>query len=305
MSDSTGNVHVLRGVRSLRPLIDRLPVYARLVRLDRPAGMLLLLWPTLWALWIATQGAPSLHLFLVFTLGVVLTRSAGCALNDLADRDFDPHVERTRGRPLAARLMTPGEALGVAVTLLVAAFLLVLTTNHLTVLLAFVGVPLMAIYPFMKRWTYVPQFFLGMAFGWGIPMAFAAATGSVPRIAWLVFIANILWSVIYDTMYAMADRDDDLRIGVKSTAILFGEADRLILGILQGMMLAVLAVVARQMEFGAPFGTALVMAAALMAYHQYLIRNRDRAGCMRAFAGNNWLGLVVFAGIVLEYLPEP
>jgi 4-hydroxybenzoate polyprenyltransferase len=280
---------------------DRLPLYLVLVRADRPAGALLLMWPTLWALWIASAGTPSLHLFLVFVAGVFLTRSAGCVINDLADRDFDPHVERTRGRPLATGAVGTAEAMKVAGALLVAAFLLVLTTNRLAVLLSFAALPLAAAYPYMKRVTYIPQFFLGLAFSWGIPMAFAAATGGVPLVAWLVFIANVLWAMIYDTMYAMVDREDDVRIGVKSTAILFDDADRLIIGIMQGMMLMVLMIVGRQVAAGLYYFAGVAAAAILMLHHQFLIRDRSRDGCFRAFLANNWLGLAIFAGIALDY----
>jgi 4-hydroxybenzoate polyprenyltransferase len=281
---------------------SRLPLYLALIRADRPAGALLLLWPTLWALWIASGGPPSLHLLGVFVAGVFLTRSAGCVINDLADRDFDPHVERTRGRPLATGAVSPAEALKVAGVLLAAAFLLVLTTNRLTVLLSFAALPLAGIYPYMKRVTYIPQFFLGLAFSWGIPMAFAAGTGTLPLVAWLIFIANVLWAMIYDTMYAMVDRDDDIRVGVKSTAILFDDADRMILGIMQGMMLLVLLIAGRHLEAGGYYLAGVGAAALFMAYHQYLIRDRSRERCFRAFRGNNWLGLAVFAGIVLDYM---
>jgi len=279
----------------------RLPLYFALIRADRPAGALLLLWPTLWALWIAAEGTPSLHLVVVFVAGVFLTRSAGCVVNDIADRDFDPHVERTRGRPLATGAVTPAEALKVAGALLAAAFLLVLTTNRLTVLLSFAALPLAGIYPYMKRVTYIPQFFLGLAFSWGIPMAFAAQTGAVPLVAWLIFIANVLWAMVYDTMYAMVDREDDLRAGIRSTAILFDDADRLIIGIMQGMMLFVLLIAGRQFASGPWYFAGILAAALLMAYHQTLIRDRSRDGCFRAFRGNNWVGLALFAGIALQY----
>jgi 4-hydroxybenzoate polyprenyltransferase len=280
---------------------ERLPVYFVLIRADRPAGALLLLWPTLWALWIAARGPPTLHLLAVFVAGVFLTRSAGCVINDLADRDFDPHVERTRDRPLATGSVNPVEALRVAGALLAVAFLLVLTTNRLTVLLSFVALPLAALYPYMKRVTYIPQFFLGLAFSWGIPMAFAAQTGTVPVSAWLIFIANVLWAMIYDTMYAMVDREDDLRVGVKSTAILFDDADRMIIGIMQGMMLLVLAIAGQRLGAGAYYFGGVLVAGLLMTHHQYLIRDRSREGCFRAFRGNNWLGLALFVAIVLEY----
>jgi len=285
------------------PLIrERLSPYIQLTRLDRPIGAYLLLWPTLWALWIASEGFPSLHLFLVFTLGVFLTRSAGCVFNDIADRKFDPHVRRTACRPVASGTIRVPEALGVASALLLLAFLLVLTTNLLTVLLSFVAVLLAVIYPLMKRYTYVPQFFLGLAFSWGIPMAFAAVTGTVPVIAWLLYIANILWAMIYDTIYAMVDREDDIRIGVKSTAILFEEADRLFIGILQLMFLSVLIIIGIRIAAGSLYYSALVPVTGLMLYHQYLIRNREPDACFRAFLNNNWLGITVLGGLCLTYL---
>ena len=276
--------------------------YAALIRFDKPIGTMLLLWPTLWALWIASAGRPSPYLLLVFTLGAFLMRSAGCVLNDLADRDYDPHVERTRNRPLASGLITNEEALLVCAGLLLMAFILVLTTNRLTILLAFAAIVLMGIYPFMKRYTYVPQFFLGLAFSWGIPMAFAAQSNAVPRIAWLLYIANILWAMIYDTVYAMVDREDDIRIGVKSTAILFDDADRAIIGIMQGLMLLVLVLIGRQLALDWPYFTGLAVAAGLMLYHQYLIRDRLPTLCFRAFVHNNWLGMVIFLGILADYL---
>jgi 4-hydroxybenzoate polyprenyltransferase len=280
----------------------RLVLYARLVRLSRPIGSLLLLWPTLWALWIASEGRPSLHLILVFTLGTFLTRSAGVAINDTADRRYDPYVARTVDRPLATGEIRPGEAVALAVVLLLAAFLLVLTTNRFTILLSLAAVPIMAIYPFMKRYTYIPQFFLGLAFSWGIPMAFAAQLNELTKVTWLLFIANVLWTVIFDTIYAMVDREHDLRIGVKSTAILFADADRFIIGIMQAMMLAVLIIVGRQAQLGSIYYVALLVVAGFMIYHQYLIRDRDEKHCFRAFLNNNWLGATVFAGIFLSYL---
>ncbi len=285
------------------PAVRKRPLlYVNLTRLDKPVGILLLLWPTLWAVWIAAEGHPTLHLFLVFTLGVILTRSAGCVFNDMADRKYDVHVRRTSQRPLATGIIKPTEALLVACVLLLAAFLLVLTTNQFTVLLSFVAIPLAVIYPLMKRYTYIPQFFLGLAFSWGIPMAFAAQTGSIPNIAWLLFIANILWSVIYDTIYAMVDREDDLKVGIKSTAILFDDADTLIIGILQTMLLAVLIIIGIQIKAEMPYYSFLVPAAALMIYHQYLIRHRTPEGCFKAFLNNHWVGLTIYAGICLNYL---
>jgi len=277
----------------------RLALYAQLARLDRPIGALLLLWPTLWALWIAADGTPAPHLLLVFVLGVFLTRSGGCVLNDYADRDLDGGVARTRERPLAAGRVTTGEALGLAALLFCLAFLLVLTTNRLTVLLSFAGAVLAGIYPFMKRITYVPQFFLGLAFSWGIPMAFAAQTGSVPPVAWMLYLANVLWAMVYDTIYAMVDRDDDMRLGVRSTAILFDDADTTIIGIMQIMMLALLTLVGHRLQLGFYFYIGVTLAGAQFLVHQILIRGRSRAACFRVFMLNNWVGLTVYAAIVL------
>lgn len=282
----------------------RLRAYAELVRLDRPIGIWLLLWPTLWALWIASEGRPRPAVLAIFVAGVVLMRSAGCAINDYADRELDPHVARTRSRPLARGAITPAEALGVFAVLSLTAFLLVLQLNTLTIELALVGVVLAASYPFMKRVHHLPQVHLGAAFGWAVPMAFAAETGALPPPeGWLLFLATVLWATVYDTFYAMADREDDLRIGVKSTAILFGHRDRLILGLLQIALLATLAQVGRLAGLGWPYWLALAAGAGLMAYHQWLIRDRDPECCFRAFLHNNWFGLAVFAGIALSYWP--
>jgi 4-hydroxybenzoate polyprenyltransferase len=276
--------------------------YVALTRLNRPIGIFLLLWPTWWALLIAGDGRPDGWVTFVFTVGVTLMRSAGCVINDYADRAFDGHVRRTRERPIVSGAVTPGEALKLFAVLVALSFCLVLTTNLPTILLSVVGAALAVSYPFTKRYTHLPQFHLGLAFGWGIPMAFAAQTGSVPTVAWLLLIANVLWSVVYDTMYAMVDRDDDVRIGVKSTAILFGEADRLIIGILQAMMLATLWLVGARAALGWPYYAGLVAAAGLFAYHQYLIRHRERDPCFRAFLHNNWVGMVIFAGLLASYL---
>ena len=278
-----------------------LGLYAQVARIDRPIGALLLLWPTLWALWVAGDGRPSRHVLLVFVCGVFLTRSAGCVLNDIADRGYDPHVQRTRLRPLATGALSPAEALKLAGVLLGAAFLLVLTTNRLTILLSFIALLLAALYPYMKRHTYLPQFVLGMAFSWSIPMAFAAQTGAVPQIAWLLFIANLLWTVVYDTIYALVDREDDLKLGIKSTAILFDDADRLIIGIIQAMFLLALIIVGRRLELGLPFAASLAAATVFMAYHQYLIKDRSPRKCLQAFHHNNWIGLTIFAGFAVAY----
>ena len=276
-------------------------LYAQLIRLDKPIGWLLLLWPTLWALWLANEGWPSLHLLLVFVAGVFITRSAGVIVNDLVDRDFDPFVERTKNRPLAAGKVATAEACAVVAVLMLCAFLLVLTTNRLTVLLSLCAVCITLLYPFMKRYTYLPQVFLGFAFGWGIPMAYAASTGSVPAGAWLIFAANMLWVLIFDTIYAMVDRDDDLRIGLKSTAILLDDADRTAIGIIQVMFIAALYSIGHQHGLGAAYYIALLFVAGLFAYQQYLIHDRLPEKCFRAFLNNNWVGLVIFTGIVLAY----
>ena len=281
---------------------DRLQQYALLTRLDRPVGIYLLLWPTLWGLWIAAKGVPDTNVLIVFVLGVILMRSAGCVLNDIADRHYDPHVERTKSRPLASGKVTTREAIIVAASLILSAFLLVLTMNALTIQLSFVAVILAAIYPFMKRYTYLPQFFLGLAFGWAIPMGFAAQTGSVPQIAWLLLIANILWSVVYDTMYAMVDREDDLKIGVKSTAILFDDADRVIIGIIQALVLVTLIMTGKQAQLGSYYFTGLAIASCFFLYQLSLIWNREPGQCFKAFLNNNWFGLTVFAGLFLDLI---
>ena len=283
-------------------LRDRAYQYCLLTRMDRPIGIFLLLWPTLWALWVAAEGLPNWHVLLVFLTGVFLMRSAGCVINDYADREFDPLVSRTRERPIAAGRVKPREALWLFSALCLVAFALVLTMNALTIKLSFVAVALAAIYPFMKRYTHLPQVVLGMAFGWAIPMAFAAQTGSVPKVAWLMYVINVVWSVVYDTMYAMADREDDIKAGVKSTAILFGDADRVIIGMLQGMTLLGLFLLGQQLGLGAAYYISIIAVVALGIYQQYLIRHRQPALCFKAFLNNNWVGAVVFAGIVISYL---
>lgn len=280
----------------------RLHQYVLLTRFHRPIGILLLLWPTLWALWIAGAGHPDPLVFIVFVLGVVLMRSAGCVINDYADRDIDPHVARTSDRPIAAGRVSPREALTLFAALCLTAFGLVLLMNRLTILLSFIGVLLAAVYPFMKRYTHLPQVVLGMAFGWAVPMVFAAQTGEMPKVAWLLFTATVLWATAYDTMYAMVDRPDDLKIGVKSTAILFGDADRPIIGAIQLLLLLALLLIGRQLEMGLAYYIGLTVAAGLGVYQQYLIRNRDAAGCFKAFLNNNWFGAAIFCGIVLDYL---
>lgn len=281
---------------------QRLHQYYLLTRLNRPIGIFLLLWPTLWALWIAGDGAPRVLVCLVFVLGVVLMRSAGCVINDYADRDIDPHVVRTRERPMAARRVSSKEALALFGVLCLVAFGLVLLMNNLTIMLSVVGVALAIIYPFMKRYTHLPQVFLGMAFGWAVPMVFVAQTGAVPQVAWLLFVATVLWATAYDTMYAMVDRPDDIRIGVKSTAILFGDADRLLIGVIQLLFLVAMLLVGRQLEMGSFYYGGLLVAAGFGIYQQYLIRNREAAACFKAFLNNNWFGAAIFCGIVLHYI---
>jgi 4-hydroxybenzoate polyprenyltransferase len=283
-------------------LPERLLQYARLARLDRPIGNFLLLWPMLWALWLAAGGPPRPDVLAVFVAGVVVMRAAGCVINDFADRDFDGHVKRTRARPLATGQVSAREALVLFVLLCLAAFALVLTMNRLTVLMSLVGALLAATYPFAKRYTYLPQVHLGAAFGWAVPMAFAAQTGGVPPLAWLVFVAAVLWATIYDTEYAMVDRDDDLRIGIRSTAILFGEGDRLIIGLLQALMTAALLLIGARAGLGPAYYGAVAIATLLFLWQQWLIRDRDRDGCFRAFLNNNVYGGIVFVGIVLDYM---
>ena len=271
------------------------------MRLHRPIGAFLLLWPTLWALWMAAEGPPPLAILVVFVLGVWVMRAAGCVINDYADRKLDPQVERTRDRPLAAGTVRPGEALVIFAVLVVVALGLVLTLNWHTVGLAAAAAVLAVVYPFLKRVTHLPQVWLGLAFGWGIPMGFAAVTGTVPPIGWALLLANVLWAVAYDTMYAMTDRPDDLLAGSHSTAILFGSLDRAMIGLLQAATLATLAAIGWQLDFGPPWYAGLAAATAFGLYQQHLIRDRDRGDCFRAFLNNNWLGGVVFLGVALEY----
>jgi 4-hydroxybenzoate polyprenyltransferase len=282
--------------------MERLRQYALLMRLDRPIGSFLLLWPALWALWLAGAGHPRPLVVVVFVLGVVLMRSAGCVINDYADRHVDPHVARTRQRPMAAGRVTPREALTLFVVLCLLAFALVLLMNRLTVMMSVGGAVLAVIYPFMKRYTHLPQVVLGMAFGWAVPMAYAAQTGAVPPVAWLLFIATVLWDTAYDTMYAMVDRPDDLRIGVKSTAILFGEADRYLIALIQSLFFVVMIMIGRQLQLGGFYYAGLAAAVGLAVYQLFLIRRRDPGECFKAFLNNNWFGMVIFAGIVMHYL---
>jgi 4-hydroxybenzoate polyprenyltransferase len=273
----------------------------QLIRFDKPIGTLLLLWPTLWALWIAADGMPDWDLLIIFTLGTFLMRSAGCVINDLADRHWDGDVGRTSQRPLVTGAVSATEARLLFIGLLAAAFVLVLFTNPLTVKLSFIAVALASTYPFMKRYTNLPQVVLGAAFSWSIPMAFAAQTGDLPANLWLLYLANLLWTMAYDTKYAMVDREDDLTVGIKSTAILFGQHDRLIIGLLQTTFLILMVIAGDRFSLHMPYYAALVGAAALCVYHQYLIRERERDACFKAFLHNNWVGAVIFAGLVLNF----
>jgi len=280
----------------------KLLAYHRLMRTDKPIGALLLLWPTLWALWVATPGIPPLWILLVFIAGVWSMRAAGCVVNDYADRKFDGHVKRTAHRPLPSGDVSEKEARIVFSVLVLVSFLLVLTLNTMTILLSVVGLALAWVYPFMKRYTHLPQVVLGAAFGWSIPMAYAAVSEALPLSCWLMFIANICWAVAYDTQYAMVDRDDDLKIGVKSTAILFGKNDKLIIGILQLMTLGLMAAVGWLSGLHWEFYWSIFIAGALFIYQQKLIKDRERDACFKAFMNNNYVGLVLFIGLAMSYL---
>jgi 4-hydroxybenzoate polyprenyltransferase len=289
------------------PLSQRLGVrmheYASLARLDRPVGTWLLLWPALWALWIAGAGRPAPRVLIVFVLGVVVMRAAGCVINDFADRDIDPYVRRTRDRPLAARRVSPVEALVLFGALLAVALFLVTRLDLLTVKLACIGAALTISYPFFKRFFPMPQLWLGISFGgWSVPMAFAAQTGMLPRVAWVLYIAAVLWAAVYDTIYAMIDREDDLKIGVKSSAILFSDMDKLLIGVMQAMMLYALVLVGQDMHFGRWYQGGVIAAGVLFLWQQWLIRRREPAGCLRAFLNNHYVGLAVFIGVFLQYV---
>ena len=283
------------------PWRRRLREYVLLTRMHRPIGTLLLLWPVLWALWIAGDGIPDFKVLGVFVLGTFLTRSAGCVINDFADRDFDPHVRRTRERPLAARRVSPYEALGLFGVLMLVAFVLVLQLDALTIRMAVVGAGLAITYPFFKRFFPAPQLYLGIAFGWGVPMAFAAQVGEVPRVGWLIFLVTVTWAGVYDTLYAMVDRDDDRVIGIRSTALLFGEMDRVAIGAMQLIMLWGLVLVGQGMGFGRAYWAGLAVAALLLAWQQWLARERQRDACFEAFLNNNYVGFAIFVGIAAEY----
>ena len=282
-------------------LATKAKAYWQLTRMNRPIGTLLLLWPTLWSLIIAAQGMPDLDVLVVFVLGVVLMRSAGCVINDFADRKVDGHVKRTKQRPLPSGLVSSREAVILFLVLAVISFLLVLTMNPLTIKLSFIGVGLAFIYPFMKRFTHLPQLFLGLAFSWAIPMAWAAQTNELPSIVWFIFVINALWTIAYDTQYAMVDRDDDLKIGIKSTAILFGRFDKLIVGSLQLVTLAMLIALGMHYHLGDTFYWALLVAGGLFVYQQHLMRHRDRDLCFQAFLNNNYVGMAVTIGLFITF----
>ena len=295
---STGRLTALRYARRARDLIE-------LARLHRPIGIWLLLWPVLWAVWIAGASHPTPKVLVIFVLGTVAMRSAGCVINDLADRDFDPFVKRTRDRPIASRRIAPHEAILWFLVLIGIALALVLQLDPVTIRMSIVGAILAVSYPFFKRFFPLPQFYLGVAFTWGVPMAFNAETGSIARVAWIIFFAGIIWAAIYDTMYAMVDREDDLKIGVKSSAIVFGDMDKLIIGMLQALMLFALYLAGKNMLFGYWYNMGLVGAAVFFAYQQWLIRDRKPEGCFKAFLNNHYVGYAVFIGIFLEYAFRP
>ena len=283
------------------PFYIKLDLYIQLVRLDKPVGILLLLWPTLIALWLAAKGIPDPSVLFVFVMGVILMRSAGCAINDYADREIDKKVKRTQHRPLASGKITEKETLLVFASLSLIAFILVLFMNKLTIMMSFIGIILAASYPFMKRYHYLPQVHLGAAFGWAAPMAYAAQANEVTEITWLIFIATVLWATVYDTMYAMVDYDDDIKIGVKSTAILFGNQDKLIIGFIQILLILNLLLIGHRAELGIFYYLGVAIASLLAIYQQLLIHNRDRKLCLLAFLNNNWFGFVLFAGVFLDY----
>jgi 4-hydroxybenzoate polyprenyltransferase len=286
-------------------LARRLEEYARLMRLDRPIGIYLLLWPTLWALWVAGNGHPAPRILVIFVAGAILMRSAGCIINDVADRNVDPHVKRTRSRPLAARRVSVTEAFVLFVVLATLALYLALQLDFFTLKLAGIGALLTVLYPFAKRYFALPQLLLALAFSWGVPMAFAALLGALPRIAWVMFVASVVWVIIYDTLYAMVDRDDDLKIGVNSSAIVFADLDRPIIALLQITMLAALYLMGESLHFGTAYAAALIASALFFLYQQWLIRARDPQGCLSAFLNNHYVGLSIFIGILLEYIYRP
>ncbi|ATF09442.1 4-hydroxybenzoate polyprenyltransferase [Candidatus Enterovibrio altilux] len=270
--------------------------------MDRPIGSFLLLWPTMWALFLAADGMPDLKVLVVFIFGVVMMRAAGCVINDLADRNLDGHVKRTKTRPLPSGLITPKEALALFIFLVLGAFILVLTLDALTIQLSVVALLLASVYPFMKRFTHMPQLVLGMSFGWAIPMGFAAQAGELPPVAWMLFLANVLWTLTYDTLYAMVDRDDDIKIGIKSSAILFGKYDKVAIGVLQLLTVLVLVFIGHLMQLSTLYYSFLLATSVLFVYQQWLARDRDRDACLKAFLNNNYVGILVFTGIVVGVL---
>ena len=281
--------------------VDKALAYWQLMRMDKPIGTLLLLWPTLWALTISAQGMPNVSVLVVFTLGVIFMRAAGCVINDFADRNVDGHVKRTKQRPLPSGRVSAKEAIALFLLLALSSFLLVMSMNPLTIKLSFVGLFLAFIYPFMKRYTHLPQLFLGLAFSWSIPMAWAAQANEVPMMVWFIFAINALWTIAYDTQYAMVDRDDDLKIGIKSTAILFGRYDKMVIGLLQLMTLVMLMWVGNYYQLGASYYWSLLIAGALFVFQQHLIRHRERALCFRAFLNNNYVGMVITIGFFIAF----
>ncbi|MGA7983544.1 MAG: 4-hydroxybenzoate octaprenyltransferase [Burkholderiales bacterium] len=285
----------------LELIVRRLDAYERLIRLDKPIGTLLLLWPTLWAVWLASNGWPAPQILIIFVVGTLLMRSAGCAINDFADRNFDPHVERTRSRPLAAREISPAEALAVGAVLALLAFGLVLFLNRFAILLSLLGVAVAASYPFTKRFFALPQAYLGIAFGFGIPMAYAAVQNRLPAECWLLLAANVFWAVAYDTEYAMVDRDDDAKIGIRTAALTLGRYDVAAVMGCYAAMLVLLVGIGSVRHFGWPYYAGLAVAWAMMSYHYFLIRDRSRAACFKAFRHNNWVGAAIFAGIAFSF----
>lgn len=283
-------------------IVDRLKQYLLLARFDKPIGILILLWPALWALWVASQGKPDLEVLFIICAGVVIMRAAGCVINDYADRDFDPHVERTKQRSIAAGKVSPKEALILFVVLCLMAFLLVLQLNLMTIMLSFVAAFLAASYPFMKRYTHWPQAYLGIAFGFAVPMSFSAQTNTIPLVAWVMYLLVMIWALVYDTMYAMVDKDDDLKIGIKSTAILFGDKDKEIMAVLQVVIIFLLVVIGIMQALGAFYYAGVIVALGLSIYQQKLIVNREKTLCFKAFLNSNYFGLAVFVGLVFDYL---
>ena len=276
--------------------------FALLCRLDKPIGTFLLLWPAMWALWLASNGSPDTVILLIFIAGVVVMRAAGCVINDFADRKIDGNVHRTQNRPIATGKISPKQAITLFVILCLVAFTLVLMLNGLTIGLSFGALAFAAIYPFMKRYTYMPQAFLGLAFGWSVPMAYAAQSNALPEAAWLLLTATVLWATAYDTIYAMIDRDDDLQLGVKSTAILFGDSDKLVIGVIQATFFLTMLIVGSKLELGGMYYLGLLVAGGLMVYQQKLIKDREPDQCLKAFQNNHWVGAAIFAGIFLHFL---